>query len=71
MILINIVFSYLKKKNTFKNWSKQRSLFCVCQLNYKVSRFTGPLSYLLKLINNSCLENKGNYNRKGGLDMWS
>ena len=26
---------------------------------------------LLKLINNSCWENKGNYNREGGLDMWS
>ena len=26
---------------------------------------------VLKLINNSCWENKGNYNREGGLDMWS
>ena len=26
---------------------------------------------ILKLINNSCWESKGNYNREGGLDMWS
>ena len=31
----------------------------------------GHWNLLLKLINNSYWESKGNYNREGGLDMWS
>ena len=37
----------------------------------KIASIFISLSAVLKLINNSCWENKGNYNREGGLDMWS